>query len=80
MRECSKLTRWFENYVNYAGSKTTPFEIMSMPVFENYVNYAGSKTFPKPSISNLGFENYVNYAGSKTETMRDKQDGRLRTM
>ena len=51
-----------------------------MPVFENYVNYAGSKTFPKPSISNLGFENYVNYAGSKTETMRDKQDGRLRTM
>ena len=26
------------------------------------------------------FENYVNYAGSKTETMRDKQDGRLRTM
>ena len=48
--------------------------------FENYVNYAGSKTFSLACRINAWFENYVNYAGSKTETMRDKQDGRLRTM
>ena len=34
----------FENYVNYAGSKTIPAEYMLGQEFENYVNYAGSKT------------------------------------
>ena len=34
----------FENYVNYAGSKTaTPVETPAN-TFENYVNYVGSKT------------------------------------
>ena len=36
--------QWFENYVNYAGSKT-PFTLATgKGKFENYVNYAGSKT------------------------------------
>ena len=34
----------FENYVNYAGSKTDASGFMSLATFENYVNYAGSKT------------------------------------
>ena len=34
----------FENYVNYAGSKTGNMYIVQMGEFENYVNYAGSKT------------------------------------
>ena len=34
----------FENYVNYAGSKTRNIAKMSLRAFENYVNYAGSKT------------------------------------
>ena len=34
----------FENYVNYAGSKTRYNEATNMETFENYVNYAGSKT------------------------------------
>ena len=34
----------FENYVNYAGSKTSFLTSVSMFAFENYVNYAGSKT------------------------------------
>ena len=34
----------FENYVNYAGSKTSRYEVLSYALFENYVNYAGSKT------------------------------------
>ena len=34
----------FENYVNYAGSKTVISCNNSNNVFENYVNYAGSKT------------------------------------
>ena len=34
----------FENYVNYAGSKTLFFSEMHPILFENYVNYAGSKT------------------------------------
>ena len=34
----------FENYVNYAGSKTLRDGDSSVVVFENYVNYAGSKT------------------------------------
>ena len=34
----------FENYVNYAGSKTSiPGDAYTL-MFENYVNYAGSKT------------------------------------
>ena len=34
----------FENYVNYAGSKTfADYEDLKAK-FENYVNYAGSKT------------------------------------
>ena len=35
----------FENYVNYAGSKTLFVLISYKLMFENYVNYAGSKTF-----------------------------------
>ena len=34
----------FENYVNYAGSKTLNLTFTCMLEFENYVNYAGSKT------------------------------------
>ena len=34
----------FENYVNYAGSKTSFKIIIFWHLFENYVNYAGSKT------------------------------------
>ena len=34
----------FENYVNYAGSKTYRNGVTSVGKFENYVNYAGSKT------------------------------------
>ena len=35
----------FENYVNYAGSKTSSTPAIRVATFENYVNYAGSKTF-----------------------------------
>ena len=34
----------FENYVNYAGSKTETCILSKIIAFENYVNYAGSKT------------------------------------
>ena len=34
----------FENYVNYAGSKTLGDRLEELARFENYVNYAGSKT------------------------------------
>ena len=34
----------FENYVNYAGSKTLFLKVVQIYGFENYVNYAGSKT------------------------------------
>ena len=34
----------FENYVNYAGSKTAVNIPAVIRPFENYVNYAGSKT------------------------------------
>ena len=34
----------FENYVNYAGSKTRLRWRNDKRRFENYVNYAGSKT------------------------------------
>ena len=34
----------FENYVNYAGSKTHLKNVHVSHTFENYVNYAGSKT------------------------------------
>ena len=37
----------FENYVNYAGSKTIEATITPNIAFENYVNYAGSKTLMK---------------------------------
>ena len=39
----TKRTR-FENYVNYAGSKTNANDKNDVIPFENYVNYAGSKT------------------------------------
>ena len=35
----------FENYVNYAGSKTALITTDNGVAFENYVNYAGSKTY-----------------------------------
>ena len=35
----------FENYVNYAGSKTKVMRPTIYHQFENYVNYAGSKTY-----------------------------------
>ena len=56
----------FENYVNYAGSKTFRFPRASIVLFENYVNYAGSKTLFHSENKAIRFENYVNYAGSKT--------------
>ena len=42
------LTVAFENYVNYAGSKTVNWFIKDRSGFENYVNYAGSKTDTVP--------------------------------
>ena len=56
----------FENYVNYAGSKTAYNPFRYVKEFENYVNYAGSKTKNIKAIKGNLFENYVNYAGSKT--------------
>ena len=56
----------FENYVNYAGSKTCLNTMQGGGRFENYVNYAGSKTLTFLSFVSCLFENYVNYAGSKT--------------
>ena len=56
----------FENYVNYAGSKTHSNGVCAYDEFENYVNYAGSKTLVIAEMSAFLFENYVNYAGSKT--------------
>ena len=40
-----KTRNKFENYVNYAGSKTYSFTNCVKYSFENYVNYAGSKTY-----------------------------------
>ena len=40
---CTQHLR-FENYVNYAGSKTADLVVFHGMQFENYVNYAGSKT------------------------------------
>ena len=39
-----KIKHQFENYVNYAGSKTKAITDVVFSMFENYVNYAGSKT------------------------------------
>ena len=61
----------FENYVNYAGSKTYCECSFFFIMFENYVNYAGSKTSFKIIIFWHLFENYVNYAGSKTDIYQD---------
>ena len=58
----------FENYVNYAGSKTKLIQAQSRSKFENYVNYAGSKTYFIIPHKETPFENYVNYAGSKTQS------------
>ena len=41
----------FENYVNYAGSKTTIKLVFGTLMFENYVNYAGSKTLKSLQIT-----------------------------
>ena len=38
------MNKAFENYVNYAGSKTKILPLILNCQFENYVNYAGSKT------------------------------------
>ena len=70
----------FENYVNYAGSKTSWCDSKFAQWFENYVNYAGSKTVISCNNSNNVFENYVNYAGSKTEKELGGGIHRLRTM
>ena len=60
------MANWFENYVNYAGSKTLGTALTLSYPFENYVNYAGSKTGASEISASSRFENYVNYAGSKT--------------
>ena len=70
----------FENYVNYAGSKTR-FDTSILHVwFENYVNYAGSKTVICFLDRHQSFENYVNYAGSKTIQNGSTNLTGLRTM
>ena len=74
------LTVAFENYVNYAGSKTSYLKRIPYCWFENYVNYAGSKTTLSVKKVNFKFENYVNYAGSKTEKELGGGIHRLRTM
>ncbi len=70
----------FENYVNYAGSKTIDFIKILTISFENYVNYAGSKTINLCQKKKLLFENYVNYAGSKTSWLSSLSFIGLRTM
>ena len=70
----------FENYVNYAGSKTGWKNITKPNGFENYVNYAGSKTPLRSCSDSFVFENYVNYAGSKTFVSVMYYRQRLRTM
>ena len=70
----------FENYVNYAGSKTDCFTRFIENMFENYVNYAGSKTVPFVFPDVFVFENYVNYAGSKTLAPFSTLPISLRTM
>ena len=70
----------FENYVNYAGSKTFESRKPLYKQFENYVNYAGSKTFCYFRIEIDLFENYVNYAGSKTFITTGLSANGLRTM
>ena len=70
----------FENYVNYAGSKTSLDNIKGEYSFENYVNYAGSKTILNADSLETWFENYVNYAGSKTDFLHLFSKRSLRTM
>ena len=70
----------FENYVNYAGSKTNLVWTKPPPLFENYVNYAGSKTYRCNTRLLVLFENYVNYAGSKTDDDENDLYCGLRTM
>ena len=48
----------FENYVNYAGSKTVKRMMAILVMFENYVNYAGSKTVMLIVFIWSMFENY----------------------
>ena len=43
----------FENYVNYAGSKTDHIQVLDSQAFENYVNYAGSKTIYDRYMENM---------------------------
>ena len=43
----------FENYVNYAGSKTATGSPLITISFENYVNYAGSKTLQTSAIGSF---------------------------
>ena len=73
-------TNEFENYVNYAGSKTEFLLVFAGTKFENYVNYAGSKTNLTCIVMDTMFENYVNYAGSKTLICFLNLMHRLRTM
>ena len=70
----------FENYVNYAGSKTVNHITIYTIQFENYVNYAGSKTANPNQAYTYTFENYVNYAGSKTNMCECNIRFSLRTM
>ena len=70
----------FENYVNYAGSKTLQNKNHLIVQFENYVNYAGSKTQTSLFSYAKSFENYVNYAGSKTAKPSPTIKRSLRTM
>ena len=46
------MNNLFENYVNYAGSKTAGSTFSFLGEFENYVNYAGSKTKPHSALKN----------------------------
>ena len=80
MNSASLNVRLFENYVNYAGSKTPQWVGTDNLSFENYVNYAGSKTLTYHYLENLAFENYVNYAGSKTLLGYEESEEGLRTM
>ena len=77
MKTCGKQ---FENYVNYAGSKTLTNSFTIPSWFENYVNYAGSKTSTTYNLLISMFENYVNYAGSKTIPYFFRKEFSLRTM
>ena len=71
---CSnKITRMFENLVNYDISQTELIESMDANEFENLVNYDISQTCFLIRKRRNQFENLVNYDISQTSPTRYKR-------